>query len=167
MYEADKETHTGVAHWYGFVRWYVQHMQNVPQLNGNGRSLQRHRNQVVAEDVRWTTTHWLTKCDTLFRLHLNWQNKWQVLTKSFGTIYLVFGGAEPGGMAALSAAGGADLNHIWYGRVSQRFRSEWQPVWINVTKNTLSSYKSEVGALFLNTTKPVVKIHGRQKSFGA
>ena len=49
-------------------------------------------------------------------------------------------------MSALSAAGGADMNHIWYGRVSQRFRSEWQPVWINVTKNTLSSYKSEVFA---------------------
>ena len=75
------------------------------------------------------------------------------------------GGARGGGMAALSAAGGADLNHIWYGRVSQRFRSEWQPVWINVTKNTLSSYKSEVGALFPNT-KAVV-IHGRQKSLGA
>lgn len=33
---------------------------------------------------------------------------------------------------------------IWSGRVSQRLRSEWQPVWIKVNKATLSSYKSEV-----------------------
>lgn len=42
---------------------------------------------------------------------------------------------------------------IWKGRVSQRLRSEWQPVWIQVTKSVISLFKSEVIKIIISFIK--------------
>ena len=33
---------------------------------------------------------------------------------------------------------------FWFGKVEQKLRSEWQPVWIRLNKRSILSYKEEV-----------------------
>ena len=35
-------------------------------------------------------------------------------------------------------------NTFWFGKVQQKIRSEWQPVWIRINQRSILSYKDEV-----------------------